>query len=182
MKLQKKVRHPLDRRAPAEIDDMLGIDRRFVCGEPTQRQAELRLFVTKPRVRIERTDAVSQIAHRNDRVDRTVEETDRKADDVAGQYHIEDFPLAVAKQLVANGVTLLDEAEIAILVADDDQVLALFDELFTLDDAFETSEIGRGQCHETRQPRRERMFGKRDLARALSSNIHGVLGNPTGFY
>jgi hypothetical protein len=98
-------------RAPAEIDDMLGIDRRFVRGEPTQRQAELRLFITKPRVRIERA-VVGQIAHRNDRVYRTIEEADRKADDVARQDHIEDLPLAAAQEFVANRMAVPDEAEI----------------------------------------------------------------------
>src|SRR5262249_61772110 len=110
-----------------DIDDMLGVDRRLVSGEPAQRQAELRLLVAEPRVCIERADVVGEIAHRNDRVDRTIEEAHRKADNVARYDHIEDLPLAAAKQLVANGVAVLDEAEIAILVADAAQALALFD-------------------------------------------------------
>src|SRR5262249_16211209 len=37
-----------------------------------------------------------------------------------------DLPLAAAKQLVANRIAVLDEAEIAIFVADDDQIFPLF--------------------------------------------------------
>src|SRR5262249_54416298 len=99
--------------------------------------------VTKPRVRIERADVVGEIAYRNDRVHRTIEEADWKPDDVARQDHIEDLPFAVAQQLVANRVAVPDEAEIAILVADDDQVLALLDQALALDDALEAAEIGR---------------------------------------
>src|SRR5262249_4509616 len=137
----------------------------------------------EPRVCIERADVVGEVAHRNDRVDRTIEEAHRKADDVARQDHIEDLPLAATKQLVANGVAVLDEAEITILVADDDQVLALFDQPLALDNALEASEIGRAQFHETRQPRRERMFGEQNIVPDLSCNIHGdALGSHLTFF
>src|SRR5215813_7933476 len=107
------MRQPLERRAPAEVDDVLGIDARLLRGEPAQGQAELRLLVTKPRIRIERAEVVVQIADRDHREDRAIEKADGKADDVARQDHIEDLPLAVAQQLVADRVTVLDEAEIA---------------------------------------------------------------------
>src|SRR5262249_4309350 len=118
-------------------------------GKPAQRQAELRLLVTEPGIRIERADVVDQIAHRDDRVHRTIEKADRKADDVARQDHIEDLRLAAAQQLVADRVAVLDEAEIAILQADDHQVLSLLEQLLALDDELEASESGRVERHET---------------------------------
>src|SRR5215831_3789325 len=82
MNLQQKMRQPFKWRAAAKVDDVLGIDRRLVRGKPAQRQAKLRVLVTKAHVRIERADVVAQIAHRNDRVDRAMEKADRKANDV----------------------------------------------------------------------------------------------------
>src|SRR5215831_21087021 len=130
MNLQQKMRQPFKWRAAAKVDDVLGIDRRLVRGKPAQRQAKLRVLVTKAHVRIERADVVAQIAHRNDRVDRAMEKADRKANDVARQDHVEDLSLPAAKQLVADRVAVFDEAEIAIRVAGEDQVLSLFDQPF----------------------------------------------------
>src|SRR5215470_7095892 len=69
MDFQKKMRQPLERRAPAEVDDVLGIDCRLMRGKPAQGQAELRLLVAKLHVSVEWTDVVGEIADRNDRID-----------------------------------------------------------------------------------------------------------------
>ena len=42
MNLKKKMRQPLDRSAAAKVDNVLGVDRRFLRDQPTQRQSELR--------------------------------------------------------------------------------------------------------------------------------------------
>src|SRR6185436_8480123 len=139
--LKEKMREALGWRAPAEIDDVLRIDRRFLGGKPAQRQAELRLLVAKPYIRIERADVVGQVAHGDDRVDRTIEEADRKADHIPRQDHVQDLSLAAAQQLVAYRMTILDETKAAIRGAGDDEILPPFDQPLTLDNAFEVLEI-----------------------------------------
>jgi hypothetical protein len=47
---------------------------------------------------------------RTDRIKGTIEKADRKTDDIARQDHVGDLPLAAAKQLVTDGVAVLDEA------------------------------------------------------------------------
>src|SRR6185437_6901062 len=159
--LEEEMREALEWRAPAEIDDVFRINRRFLGGKPAQRQAELRLLVAKPYIRIERADVVGQVAHGDDRVDRTIEEADRKADHITRQDHVQDLSLAAAQQFVADRIAVLDETKAMIGEAGDDEILSPFDQPFTLDDAFEAREIGRAEGHETRQPRHERMSSER---------------------
>ena len=168
------MRETLEWRAPAEIDDVFRIDRRFVGSKPAQRQAELRLLVAKPYIRVERADVVGQVAHGDDRVDRTIEEADRKADNITRQDHIQDLSLAAAQQLVADRIAILDETETAIRGAGDDEIVPPFDQALTLDNAFEVPEIGRAEGHQTRQPRHERMFGERWIVSDLRSSTHAA--------
>ena len=155
------MREAFEWRAPAEIDDVFRIDRRFLGGKPAQRQAKLRLLVAKSYIRIERADVVGQVAHGDDRVDRTIEEADWKANNITRQDHVQDLSLAATQQLVADRKAVLHETKTAIRGAGDDEILPPFDQPLTLDNAFEVLEIGRAEGHETRQPRHERMFGER---------------------
>ena len=98
--------------------------------------------VAKLNVRVERADVHAQVGDAGDRVDRALVEAAGQADDIAGQDDVEDLPLAVAQQLVADGVAVLDEAELAIFVAVGDQVAPLADRQFAVDDIVEAFEVG----------------------------------------
>ena len=155
------MREAFDRRAPAEIDDMFRVGRRLMGSQPAQRQAKLRLLVAESYIRVQRADVVGQVAHGDDRVGRTIEEADRKANDITRHDHVQDLSLAAAQHLVADRITVLDETQIADTRIRDDEILSPFDGQFTLHNAFEVREIGRAQGQDTRQPRNERMFGER---------------------
>ena len=47
VQLEKKMRQPLNGRATANVDDVFGVRRRFLNGDPAQSQTELRPPVTK---------------------------------------------------------------------------------------------------------------------------------------
>jgi hypothetical protein len=47
VQLEKKMRQPLNGRATADVDDVFGVSRRFLNGDPAQSQTELRPPVTK---------------------------------------------------------------------------------------------------------------------------------------
>ena len=84
VQLQQKMRHAFDRRATADIDNVLGIGGRLLHAEPGQRQGELRTPIAKLDVGIERADVHAQVGGRDHRIDRTLVEAAGHADDVAG--------------------------------------------------------------------------------------------------
>ncbi len=161
VQFKQKMRQPFDRRAAADVDDVLGIGGRLLHGDPGQRQAELRMPVAKLDVSIERADVHAQIGDGGDRIDRALVEAAGQADDVAGQDDVEDLPLAVAQQLVAHGVAVLHEAELAVFVAVGDQIAPFADHQFAVDDVVEALEIGGLEIDKLRQPRDERMLIQR---------------------
>ena len=61
-------------------------------------------------------------------------EAGRDAHDVSGQDDVEDLALAVAQQLVTDGVAVLYERELAILLAVNNEVAPPRDRHFALDD------------------------------------------------
>ena len=158
VQLKQKMRQPLNRRAAADVDDVLGVGGSLLHGHPTQRQAVLRVPVAKLDVRIERAHVHAQIGDGGDRIDRALVEAAGQADDVARQDNVENLPLAVAQELVAHGIAVLDEAEFAVFVAVGDQVAPLTDHQFAVDDVVEVFEVGGLQIDHLQQPHNERML------------------------
>jgi hypothetical protein len=85
VKLKEEMRQPLDRRAAADIDDVLGIGRRFLHGDPAQSQAKLRPAITELHIGIERADIHRQIGNGAHGVDGALDETARYSHKVARQ-------------------------------------------------------------------------------------------------
>jgi hypothetical protein len=144
---------------------MLGIGGRLLHDDPGERQAELRPAIVELHVSFERADMHAHVRYGGDRIDRARIEAARHADDVAGQHDLEDLPLAVAQQLVAHGVAVLHEAQLAVFVAVDDEVAPAADGEFAVDDGVEAVEIGGRQIDVTQQPRDERALPVQRVAR-----------------
>jgi hypothetical protein len=109
------------------------------------------------------------VGHGDHRVARALEEADRHADEVARKDDVEDLPLAVAQKLVAGAEALGDEAQLAKLVAFDDEIAALLDGQLRLDQLAQAVEIVAGQRKVAGQADDERMpvpVGRRDGGRA----------------
>jgi len=106
------------------------------------------------------------------RIDRALEEAARDSHEVTGQKHIEDLSLAVAQQLVAHGVAVPEEAELAEFVTVDDEVAPALDRHFVVDQGFEALQIIDTKVDVLQQPHDKRM-----LVQSLGrSRVHGFPG------
>ena len=145
MDFQQKVREPFDRRTAADIDDVLGVGRGFLHREPGQRESELRPAVAQPHECIERADLQLHVGDGNDGLSGTVEKTAWQPDHVARKDKGNDLAFAVAQELVAGGIALLDEAELAEFVSVEDEIAPLLDGLFGFDQRAQAVELRRTQ-------------------------------------
>jgi hypothetical protein len=93
-----------------------------------------------------------------DRIYRPLIEAAGYADNVAGQNHVEDLPLAVAQQLVADGVAVPHKAKLAKLVSIDDELSPPPDRQFAVDDRLKASQVGGIEIDVLQQPRDERVL------------------------
>jgi hypothetical protein len=79
-------------------------------------------------------------------------EAGRDAHDVSGQDDVEDLALAVAQQLVTDGVAVLYERKLAILLAVDNEVAPPRDRHFALDDGVQATQVVMSQIDLLQQP------------------------------
>src|SRR5262249_9682635 len=105
-------------------------------------------------------------------VDGALEEAAGYSHKVARQKHVEDLPLAVAQKLVAHGVAVLQETELAKLVTIDDEVAPAFDRHLIFDQGFQTLQIISTDYDVWKQPHDKRML----LQFPGRSCVHGFPG------
>src|SRR6516225_8449851 len=87
------MRYPLQRRSPADIDQVFGVHRR------RERRMSLE-EAQKLRERDRRDDAIRQ---RRDRIESVLEEASRKADKISGEGDVQNLAAAVVQYPVAHG-------------------------------------------------------------------------------
>ena len=143
MNLQQEVREPFGRRAAPDIDDVLRAIGRLLGGEPAEQQPELRLPVAQIDVGLQRANLQRHVGDGDDGIGGAAEKTARQPDHVSRQHEIDDLPLAVAQQLVAGGIAVLDEAELAEFVAVEHEVAALGHGQLGFDHRTQAAQIGR---------------------------------------
>src|SRR5262245_50560198 len=165
---------PLQRRSAPGIDGVFGAGDSFLDGEPAQHQPELRTLVTEEDIIVDRTDLQLQIGQGEDGIVRLCEKTARQADNIAGEYEIDDLPLAVAQQLITSRKAALDKAQLTIFIAVNNQVPTFIDHELGFEQAPQAHQIIVCQGKIAIEPYDERMASS--LAYNYARTVH--LGKP----
>src|SRR5262245_2075163 len=137
---QQEMSQAFGRGSAAGIDDVFGAGDGLLNGHPAQHQPELWALVAEANIVTDRTDLQLQIGQGKHGITGLFEKTAREADDVARKDQVYDLPLTIAQQLIARGKAALDQAQLAKLIAVNNQI-----------STFINNELGLEQAPQARQ-------------------------------